>query len=88
MTIPPATKAVTIEDFSFKPSGVTISVGDKVRWTNTDAAPHRVGVLDGAKWTNTLSDGQAGTMQFDATGTFNYVCQIHTSMKGTVTVNS
>ena len=75
-------------NFAFSPQHVTISVGDTVRWTNTDGAPHRVGPSGGSAWTGSLSQGQSGTEMFTSPGTFNYICQIHPAMTGSVTVES
>ncbi len=35
-----ATRAVAIADFAFVPATITINVGDRVRWTNTDTVAH------------------------------------------------
>ncbi len=80
-----STKSVTIANFAFSPQNVSISVGDTVRWTNTDDATHRIGPSGGSAWTGNLGNGGSGTEAFNSVGTFNYICQIHPSMTGSVT---
>ena len=87
-TAPPATgAAVTIGDFAFQPADLTVKVGDTVAWTNTGNAPHTVKWDDGTPASDRLTEGGAPYERtFDAPGTFTYVCGIHGSMKGSITV--
>src|SRR6266480_3997855 len=82
-----ATSPVTIQNFAYAPSAVTIAVGDSVTWTNRDAASHSAKFSD--RSTAVLSQGQSGTLQFTVAGTFPYVCGIHgASMQGTIIVRA
>src|SRR5712691_6956897 len=82
-----ATSPVTIQNFAFAPTTVTIAVGDSVTWTNRDAASHSAKFSDRA--TAVLSQGQSGTLQFTIAGTFPYVCGIHgAAMPGTIIVQA
>jgi LPXTG-motif cell wall-anchored protein len=75
---------VTIKDFSFGPSSVTVHAGDTVTWTNAGPSPH---TATGTGFdTGTLKKGQSGSHTFAQAGTFSYVCTIHPFMKGTVVV--
>lgn len=79
--------AVTIVDFAFKPADLTVKVGDTVTWTNTGNAPHSVKWDDGTPASDPLTKGGAPYQRtFETAGTFTYVCGIHGSMKGIVTV--
>jgi plastocyanin len=82
-----ASRGVRIVDFAFSPASVTASVGDTITWTNADAAPHTATADDGSFDTGTLDRGASGSHTFTAAGTFAYVCAIHPSMRGTVTVS-
>lgn len=77
---------VEMKNYAFSPKSVTVKVGQTVKWTNEDNAPHNA-TGDGIK-TDTVNKG--GTVTYKATkaGTFNYICTIHPYMKGTVTVTS
>jgi LPXTG-motif cell wall-anchored protein len=81
-----ADASVSIIDFDFSPSAVTISVGETVTWTNDGEAPH-TSSADGGEWdSGTLDPGDSFSNTFDTAGTFAYHCNIHPDMTGTVTV--
>lgn len=79
---------VTIVDFSFMPSSMTITAGDTVRWTNQDAAPHTATSDNGVWDSGTLTTGNSYMRAFDDPGDFPYHCTIHPSMMASLTVNS
>ncbi|MFI6768042.1 cupredoxin family copper-binding protein [Streptomyces sp. NPDC050355] len=78
---------VTISDFAFSPSTLTVSKGTTVMWTNNDSAPHTV-TSSGSGSLNSpdLESGDSYTFTFNSAGTFSYYCAIHPSMHGTVIV--
>ena len=76
---------VSIKDFAFNPATITITKGTKVTWVNEDSAPHTA-TSEGSFDSVTLSKGQSFSYIFAETGTFNYKCSIHPSMKGKVIV--
>lgn len=81
-----ATGAVKIAGFAFAPDSRSAKVGESVTWTNGDSATHTVTADDGAFDSGNLSGGKRFSFTFDTAGTFPYHCNIHRSMKGTVTV--
>jgi plastocyanin len=81
-----ASSSVTIKDFSFGPSSITVQVGDTVSWANQGNQPHTATAGDGSFDTGRLSRGQSGSHTFTSAGTFSYICSIHPFMKGTVVV--
>ena len=83
-----ASATVTMGDFFFSPSSVTVAVGDAVTWRNTGQAPHNATADDGSFKTPTLNNGQSASHTFTQAGTFSYICTIHPNMKGTVRVLS
>jgi len=83
-TMPVATHSVSMINFSFNPKILTINKGDSVVWTNQDSAPHNVGI--GGSESPILSNGQTFVFVFDNSGTFDYYCPLHPSMKGTIIV--
>jgi len=80
----PKTFDVTIVNFSFSPTEITIKAGDTVTWTNQESAPHTIS--GNGFQSNTLSKGQSFSFTFDNKGVFDYICGIHPSMKGRITV--
>jgi plastocyanin len=77
---------VKISGFTFGPGKVTVSTGKSVTWTNADDSPHQIVVTGTPIRSPFLAKGQSHTQTFDAAGTFDYVCGLHPSMKGTVEV--
>jgi amicyanin len=78
---------VTIKNFSFTPASLTVKVGTKVTFINQDSTPHTATSQGGSTiHSATLSKGQSYTVTFTKPGTYNYICSIHPSMKGTVIV--
>ena len=84
-----ANTAVTIQNFSFNAKTITIKKGTAVTWTNKDSATHTVTFSDPAlksASSGNLAQGDTYSHTFDAVGSFDYMCAIHTSMTGTVVV--
>lgn len=80
----PNTVDVNIANFDFVPSSVKISVGDTVKWLNLDSVPHHI---HGDNFDSGLIQHEyTYSNTFTKPGTYNYICSIHTAMKGTVTV--
>lgn len=79
---------VEIENFEFKPSEVTISVGDTVKWTNLDSAIHnaRQTIDNPELYSPNLGQGESFSHTFNEEGTYDYICTIHPYMDGTVIV--
>ncbi len=80
--------AVTIVDFDFSPSGLTVSAGSTVTWTNSGAAPHTVTAVDGSSDSGFLFSGAGYSKTFPTAGTFGYFCTLHPDMTGTITVTA
>ena len=90
---PPAVSAsssvtVKIEAFQFSPSPLKVPAGTTVTFVNTDPTPHTVTPDDGKSFQGTgrLVSGESKTVIFEKPGTFNYYCEIHTTMRGKVVV--
>jgi len=83
-----ATKTeVAIDNFSFSPNTLTLSVGGTVTWTNQDKVPHVVSSADNQfKKSPLLKSGQSFSHTFATTGTYSYFCSIHPRMTGKIIV--
>ena len=78
---------IEISNFAFNPSEIKIKTGDTITWINKDSAPHTVTSDSGNELNSPqLSNGQNYSRTFSNTGTFNYYCSVHPSMKATVIV--
>ena len=78
--------AVTIKDFAFDPGDLSVAKGTTVTWKNDDSATHRIKSGDGSFDSEDLKNGDSFEHTFDTAGTFDYICGIHPSMKGKITV--
>ncbi len=84
-----STKTVSVKNNSFSPTTVSIKKGSKVAWKWTQGGvPHNVTPAGGGSGSKTSSKkGYTFTKTFTKTGTFRYVCTIHSSMKMSVKVS-
>ncbi len=78
--------AVAIKGFKFIPADITVKVGTTVTWTNEDSAPHTVESSDGVLRSDELGKGDSWSFTFTKAGKHDYICGIHPSMHGSVTV--
>jgi len=79
---------VKIDNFSFTPATLTVSLGSTVTWTNRDDIPHTVVSADDPKVfkSKVLDTDEEFSFKFDKAGTYSYFCSIHPKMTGKVVV--
>ena len=77
---------VTIAAFAFGPNKVAGTVGQPVTWVNNDDSPHQITIVSTKERSPILTKGQSAVMAFTSPGTFEYICGLHPTMKGTVDV--
>jgi len=83
------TDEVEVENMAFTPANITVTKGTKVTWTNKDNVIHTVTSKPGAPEafdSGNLTEGGTFSFTFNKVGTYNYFCQPHPQMTGTVTV--
>jgi plastocyanin len=73
----------------FTPSQITIQKGGTVTWTNNDTMTHTV--TDdlnnvGGPASGEIQPGSTYSFTFNKTGSFQYHCTIHSSMRGTIVI--
>jgi len=80
--------AVMIDNFTFGPAELSVSVGDKVTWTNRDDIPHSVthAATPRTFKSSVLDTGDTFSFVFTAPGTYHYFCSLHPHMQATVVV--
>ncbi len=88
---PSGTANLTIQDFSFTPPAVTVSVGGIAKWTNFGPSPHTVTSgntpnHDGKFNSGNLGIGATVCVKFLAAGSYPYFSAIDPLMTGSVTV--
>jgi len=79
--------AVAIEDFAFNPAEIQAAVGQTITFTNGDSAPHTATLDDGSCTTPNIANGASDGLTFTAPGTYPFHCNVHPTMKGTITVS-
>ena len=87
---PPQTQTniVEINNFSFRPSSITVSERTTVTWINNDPAEHTVTSSDGSFNSGKMATGGVFNYTFTKPGKYQYQCLIHPSMVGYVIVVS
>ncbi|MFA6254890.1 MAG: cupredoxin domain-containing protein [Patescibacteria group bacterium] len=76
---------IVIQNFSFNPAVLSIAKGTTVIWTNEDSVVHKI--KSDTFNSNNLNRGDSFEFKFDNVGTYDYVCAIHSNMKGKIIVN-
>src|SRR5436190_2016264 len=80
---------VSVVDFAFSPSTVTINVNDSVKWVWAGNNHSTTSSSTPRLWDSGLhNSGFTFTNVFSSTGNFPYFCSAHTFMTGSVTVQS
>ncbi|MDJ0463836.1 cupredoxin domain-containing protein [Streptomyces sp. H27-C3] len=79
---------VTIKDFKFSPARITVAPGQKITVINQDSSPHTLTAEEGKEFdTGNLAKGKRATITAPRTkGEYAFLCSIHPSMTGTLTV--
>ena len=88
-TCTPGNGQICIENSTFTPPTMTVSVGAHVRVTNLDGFLHTWTSSAGqaVSWdSGDLSQGGSYSFQFSTAGTYTYICRHHGQMHGTITV--
>jgi len=81
-----ASADVKIDNFSFGPQTLTVSVGTTVVWTNRDDIPHTVVSADGVFKSKVRDTDEKFSYTFTKAGTYPYFCSVHPKMTGKVVV--
>lgn len=77
---------VKIAGFMFGPVSHMGTVGQPVTWVNEDDSPHQITIVSTKERSPIILKGQSHAMGFNTAGTYEYICGLHPSMKGTIEV--
>lgn len=84
---PAIAMTVHIKDGEFDPRDVYIEAGGTVMWINDDVASHDLQFLAPNKlYSGVIKPGRAWIHTYAAAGTYDYYCDFHNTMKGSVVV--
>lgn len=85
----PIESRVGIENFSFTPGDLVVSVGSAVEWQNRASGTSHTTTAVGGEWdSGVVEAGGSFSQTFTEVGSFDYFCSIHPAMTGTITVES
>jgi plastocyanin len=87
-TAPLNESQVEIDNFTFKPKELRVSVGAKVTWVNKDDVPHTATSTEDPSIfdSKTLDTDAKYSFTFSKPGTYKYFCKVHPHMTGVVIV--
>lgn len=83
-----AEPTISIHEFMFAPTSMTVTAGTTVHWKNLDPEPHTIRSVDATFKSDALDQNDNFKFKFDKPGTYRYVCSIHPQMVGTIVVKS
>ncbi len=82
-----STESITISNFMFSPMHASVAPGSTVSVTNKDSVTHTLTASGGRFNTGDIGPGQTKTFTAPSkTGTYDYICNIHQYMMGTIVV--
>jgi amicyanin len=79
---------VTIDNFVFEPTRLTIKAGTTVTWTNRDDIPHTVAAKDRLFKSKAMDTDETYSFTFSTPGEYSYFCSLHPHMTGTIVVEA
>ena len=82
----PATHTITMDGTVFSPETLTVKRGDRVVWVNKDPFPHTATAASKAFDSRSVAAGKSWSHVAKQSGTFDYVCTFHPTMKGRLIV--
>jgi len=87
---PVATNRVTLPpSYRFAPPSITVAVGTKVTWVNSDHFTHAIRLLDDGGAVLKMRPGDSVAFVFSTPGVRRYDCSVHPhDMRGTVVVTA
>jgi len=77
--------SVVIADLEFKPSVITVRIGDTVTWINKDIVEHTATSSDGA-FDVATPKAKPARWRAQKAGDFAYYCRLHPNMTGVIRV--
>jgi plastocyanin len=83
-----AARTVSISNFTFAPTALTVRAGQELTWVNEDDAPHTVVGSDPGSPLKSpaLDTGDRYSVTLARAGTYRYFCSLHPHMTGSINV--
>ena len=77
---------IRVDNFSFAPETLTVSINSTVTWVNKDDVPHVIASNDGLFKSKALDTDEKYSFTFSKAGTYAYYCSVHPKMVGKIVV--
>jgi plastocyanin len=77
---------IELKNFHFTPMSLSVPAGTTVVWKNLDGEPHTVVSDAGLFRSGGLDQNDSFSFKFEKAGTYRFICSIHPTMVGTITV--
>lgn len=82
----PPVHEIEIQSFKFNPPHVRVQIGDMIKWTNRDLAPHTATANELGWDTGELATGQSADVEVSEEMETEYFCVFHPHMKGSIQI--
>lgn len=73
---------VKIKKFAFVPKRLQVKVGDRIKWTNADLAPHTATAMEFGWDIESIEKGESAELTVTEGMETSYFCAFHPHMKG------
>ena len=77
---------IRMQDNRFLPTQTTVAAGTTVTWTNLDGEQHNIVSSDDTLDSPMVDPDGSWSFTFTDTGVYDYVCEVHDGMVGTIEV--
>jgi plastocyanin len=81
-----AAHVITMQIAGFEPQVLTVKTGERITWVNKDFFPHTATADNKAFDSGSIAPSATWDFVAKKAGTYTYICSIHPTMKGTITV--
>ena len=78
---------VAMRRLAFEPEQLDVAIGDSIRFTNHDLAPHTATAEDGSWDSGTLAKGDSATLEVTADWGTDYFCAFHPHMTARLVIS-
>jgi plastocyanin len=77
---------IVVDNFTFSPTPLNVTVGTTVTWVNHDDIPHSIVCPTLKVKSHPMDTDESFTYTFEQAGTYDYICGLHPHMHGQVVV--
>ncbi len=83
----PTIHDVKIQNFKFVPDIIEVELGDVIKWTNEDLAPHTATAVEFGWDTEEITNGASAEVTVTEGMEASYFCAFHPNMTGSIKIS-